>query len=553
VGAEDRQVPRIIIGPDELCEPFACWTDSAISVAKIDGLLYALPPVNDDAADLFVWSGPDVAELNPVRPMRGIQKGVHTHRGHVFDGDWWPLALWVAPDGTWQSFMHAEDWHQIDTGKAGFGGNDLRTIALWTSADQGGNWEYQGPVITIADEFALPGGKQTTWPRNGGAGDHKLVLDPSGSYMHLLYTNFTYDPPRRGVDLAHGNLAVARATVSSRGLPGTWHKYYKGEFAEPGVGGRESWVMSSYDGESDNSQRSAIWSTYLDCYVMVFTVRTSYCRISYSIDLVNWTPSEYLYRDDAAGINYASLIDAAPGGTDQLAGRSVWLYYTRSDYEVHRRLLTFDTQRDPAVGLNVTASTEVVNDGFEPSAVPVPAAPARSYQSSSGFSGTQGSDRWSYMYLARLSLRKTENWSPLYFDEESGSWLSERTESRIGRGWQASAPGMDTARVWRSPGPGVIRISGEATAQGTSDHGYIRIKIMKNREKLWPKSRGWRALGAGVALNPAALVAVSAGDRIFFIMRTSGPVPSTVTWDPLVEFSPIIGRSFHGIVSPSLV
>jgi hypothetical protein len=568
--------------------------------------------------------------------------------------------------------MHAEDWHQIDTGKVGEGGNDLRTVALWTSTDQGGSWEYQGPVLTIADEFALPGGRQTVWPKNGGAGDHKLVLDPAGTHMYLVYTNFTYDPPEPGVDSAHGNLAVARAELSTRGLPGSWWKYYRGDFSEPGVGGRESWVMSPYEGEFDNSQRSVIWSTYLNCYVMVLTVRTSYCRISYSSDLVNWTPSQFLYGENTVGINYASLIDATFGGTDQEAGRSMWLYYTRKDYQVHRRLLTFDRRRDLSAGARVTTSNgdrdagaaltdgdrgttftdplrspvsgtttwlevdlgsvqefgtvvlsptdatgagfprnfsievasqpagpwsmaarydafpaprsgetqvlkigttrgrfvrlvatglspldesdhpfglqlvsmEVVKDAIEPSSVPAPAAPIRRYQSSSDFSATQGANRWGYVYLARLNLGRTENWSPLAFDGESGCWLSERTESRIGSDWQCSSRTMDTARVWRAPGAGAIRISGEAVVSSGPGRVGIRvgIKVMRNRQGIWP-ARGWRALIAGAALRPEAVVSVNRGDRIFFVTTSSGSDPGIVTWDPLVEFFPITERS----------
>jgi hypothetical protein len=414
--------------------------------------------------------------------------------------------------------------------------------------------------------------------------------------------------------------------------------------------------MSPYDGEFDNSQRSVIWSTYLNCYVMVFTVRTSYCRISYSSDLVDWTPSQFVYGENTVGINYISLIDATLGGTDQVAGRSIWLYYTRKDYQVHRRLLTFDRQRDLAAGRPVTTSAddtgtgtaltdgdrstlfidgppspgarattwvavdlgsvqefgavvlspadatgagfprdfsievasqaegpwstaaryeaypaprtgetqvlnlgpqqarfvrlvatglsavdesdrpfrlqlvsmEMVKDAVEPDATPSPAAPAGRYQASSGYSATQGANRWGYMYLARLNRRRTENWSPLEFDQESACWVSERTDSRIGPDWQCSLTKMDTARVWR------IR-------RGAGEPRRIQIKVMKNRQRIWPKSKSWQSLSAGAALQPAALAAVNRGDRIFFIVRASAGGLGTVAWDPSVEFFPVTG------------
>jgi hypothetical protein len=184
-------------------------------------------------------------------------------------------------------------------------------------------------------------------------------------------------------------------------------------------------------------------------------------------------------------------------------------------------------------------SLEVVKDTVEPDATPSPATPAGRYQASSGYSVTQGGNRWSYMYLARLNLRRTENWSPLEFDQESECWVSERTESRIGPDWQCSVTKMDTARVWRAPGPGAVRISGEALGRDAGDPRRIQIKVMRNRERIWPRSKRWQTFGPGGAFRPAALAAVKRGDRIFFVMKNSGSGLATVTWDPTVEFFPI--------------
>jgi hypothetical protein len=104
---------------------------------------------------------------------------------------------------------------------------------------------------------------------------------------------------------------------------------------------------------------------------------------------------------------------------------------------------------------------------------------------------------------------------------------------------------MDTARAWRAPGPGAVRISGEALGRGAGDRQRIQIKVMKNRQRIWPKSTSWQSLSAGGDLQPAALAAVNRGDRIFFIVRGSAGGLGTVTWDPTVEFFPIT-RLFSG-------
>lgn len=175
--------------------------------------------------------------------MNGLTPNSHYGRQRIYDAyGWWPFNLWADNNGKWYSYMHTEDSVQIETGNTGHG-SDLRTIALWTSTDEGANWSYQGVSVSIDDQYAVPGNLQSTWPKNGGAGDHKLIVSPDRQYLYLLYTNFTYDNPAVNSNYVAENMAVARASLDSNGVPGPFYKYYNGSFSQPGVGGHETWVM----------------------------------------------------------------------------------------------------------------------------------------------------------------------------------------------------------------------------------------------------------------------------------------------------------------------
>lgn len=368
---------NVELGADVISEPFNCWTDGAFGVTDIDGQVYAMPPVNAPACEQFVFSGDDVNSLVPTTKITGVDAGTHTDRGRVYDAEgWWPFTLWVDPDsGTWYSYMHTEDGSKCDTGTPGVG-SDLRTIGVWSSTDDGATWTYEGVALSLDGErnFQLPDdncNSQAGWPKVGGPGDHDLVVGNDG-YLYLVYNQFTYNNPAgmpAGVQGNRGNMAVARSAIDDKGMPGTWYKYYNGEWLEPGQGGHETYVLTSAnERQPKNEQRSIAWSTYLEKYVVAFASGEG-VYLSYSEDLVNWTKPEYLYQeaprsstygDSANFIAYVNLVGTGQGadGTSNEIGQTAWLFYVlgNQSYEVHRRLVTFDTQTNLAAGKPVEAS-----------------------------------------------------------------------------------------------------------------------------------------------------------------------------------------------------
>jgi len=69
-------------------------------------------------------------------------------------------------------------------------------------------------------------------PKNGGTGNHGIVV--GGNYVYLYVRDQDAERPghARGPEIC-----VARSRLADKGQPGTWSKWYRGSFSEPGIGG----------------------------------------------------------------------------------------------------------------------------------------------------------------------------------------------------------------------------------------------------------------------------------------------------------------------------
>lgn len=164
--------------------------------------------------------------------MTGLTANAHTDLGRTYDKQgWWPYGFYVDSNGTWHGYMHSEDGSNC-TGITSFlDGSDLETIGEWTSTNSGATWTYQGVRVDV-DSARFPSGlancnSEAGWPKNGGTGAQKLIVDHNGAYLYMLYTNFSYYPNTDTVDFDQlkyfQNLAIARTTLTA-GVPGTtWY------------------------------------------------------------------------------------------------------------------------------------------------------------------------------------------------------------------------------------------------------------------------------------------------------------------------------------------
>ena len=143
--------------------------------------------------------------------------------------------------------------------------------------------------------------------------------------------------------------AVARAQVAdvlnaaiNQNDVVAWKKYYNGDWNEPGLGGRSSFIEPDRSGSEGES---VSYNHYLGKYIMVYP---------------GWTPetgNDFYYAESADGVNWSSRqrIESEPGSSTyptivglgeepRDSGAQFYLYYvylTGSDYVLSRRLISF--------------------------------------------------------------------------------------------------------------------------------------------------------------------------------------------------------------------
>ncbi|MET8629133.1 RICIN domain-containing protein [Kitasatospora sp. NPDC004669] len=146
------------------------------------------------------------------------------------------VGTWVDPDtGDWYGLVHNEFTPQP------FGdGLHYDAIDYAVSTDQGKTWSIKDHVIT--SPYSTTRGDDAAFPNQTydyGDGDPRLFVDTASGYFYVYYGSRII--PKAGVGGGNGGLAhVARAPIAAKMAPGSWQKWYDGNWAQPGEGGLES-------------------------------------------------------------------------------------------------------------------------------------------------------------------------------------------------------------------------------------------------------------------------------------------------------------------------
>lgn len=144
------------------------------------------------------------------------------------------VGTWLDPDtGDWYGLVHNEFTPQP------FGdGLHYDSIDYAVSHDQGHTWKIKAHVLT--SPYSTKRGDTAAFPEQSyyyGDGDPRLYVDAASGYFYVYYGS-------RAIDKTGGWKAfyehVARAPMSAKMSPTSWHKYYAGAWTQPGVGGKES-------------------------------------------------------------------------------------------------------------------------------------------------------------------------------------------------------------------------------------------------------------------------------------------------------------------------
>lgn len=149
------------------------------------------------------------------------------------------VGTWVDPDtGNWIGLVHNEF-----TPRPFGDGLHMDAIDYAVSTDHGKTWQIKGHAIT--SPYSTERGDTKAFPEQTyyyGDGDPRLYVDMKSGYFYVYYGSRVVD---KGGSWGGFTEHVARAPISAKMATGSWQKYYNGKWHQPGVGGKESGVVST--------------------------------------------------------------------------------------------------------------------------------------------------------------------------------------------------------------------------------------------------------------------------------------------------------------------
>ena len=212
-----------------------------------------------------LFEGESLSTLRPVKrvlahgPPNSIDNGYCGVGGTVYD---------PRDKNRLLAFCHTED----HVGMSMFDFSAIKgfyaRVALAESYDNGYSFKKTGAVISSS----VP--KNANGYMAQGCGDPCAIIDKSKQYYYIYYTDWGVEQKKRGTQLC-----LARCAIKDKGLPGKWFKYYEGEFKEPGLGGKDTPVVSGKN--ADAIDGSVVYIKSIDKYVMV------YCNVVHA-ETKNW-------------------------------------------------------------------------------------------------------------------------------------------------------------------------------------------------------------------------------------------------------------------------
>jgi len=234
----------------------------------------------------YLLEGPDMGHF--IKASKVLDKG----RPGEFDNGYTGInAVVRAKTGEFLAFYHAEDQESMKTVGNGIPGFYCR-VALAVSADEGTTFEKLGAILC----GQLP--KDPNRGADQGIGEPCIVAEPSGKFLHAYYTS------HERVDGCGVHICLARCPTDDALKPGAWKKFHDGTFTEPGLGGKDTPVMTGGQPDTDVLFPHVAFVPALRRFVMIFCVNAwreggqpehSGFYVAFSDDGIHW-PRERTQR-----------------------------------------------------------------------------------------------------------------------------------------------------------------------------------------------------------------------------------------------------------------
>ena len=245
--------------------------------------------------DSYRSSGTSIFEM--YEPVKVLPRGPS---GSFDSGGAWLYTVLRGSEDRMLGFYHAEDrTFPLSPGSDFIA---YKSIARCVSEDLGLTWKNREQILTAH----APKPKRAKW---SGLGDHCIVWDPASRRLVCFFQE-------------EGYLSMA-ASSDSQGRAGTWRKWYRGGFTEPGLGGRATALPAFAKHPGGNP--SVLWNTYLERWLITWHTWRGDLWISSSTNLMDWSPPKILLKRPwpRGRVWYPTLI----GQSDKIGGENLWLLY----------------------------------------------------------------------------------------------------------------------------------------------------------------------------------------------------------------------------------
>lgn len=240
-------------------------------------------------------------------------------------------------------------------------------LGLARSTDEGKTWQDMGRIIGGTQNYSAQGwldiGDGGLVPVTDAATSQKYfyIYFPQGCFINSTTPcgDFTYLSVARA---PYEQLLTAAFLQEPASVTELFHKYYDGQWNQPGLTGKASELFPGVTGETDGDPEVA-WSSYLNGFVAVVD-NGQYIALGESADGLYWPPMQKILgrSPETPVLAYADLVGL--GDDPGILGQTFYVYFTE---------WPTGASWDPAIIKRLTVETDCEADN-EASSSPDPEA-----------------------------------------------------------------------------------------------------------------------------------------------------------------------------------